>query len=345
MPQYQSRNNPIPEREVTEQEAREMVARTDVGMIVIARNSGEFADRQAVQGDFYLSDMEQANIDTISQAYHEAGKQVVVVLNIGGPIEMASWRDKVDGILLGWQSGQETGHAIADVLSGAVNPSGKLATTFPMDYSDTPSFRNYPGTPEVNPTKVVYEEDIYLGYRYHTTFDVEPAYEFGYGLSYTEFDYDKIRVNRNGSFKDKITVFAEVKNIGNVAGKEAVQVYVSSPDGKLEKPELELVAFDKTEELRSGKKQNLKFELSARDIASFDEELSAWVVEAGTYEIRVGASSEDIRGTVSFKVDSDIVVSLFHFCKYYCVARQMTSDTIILKPESLRNKVFFFFNQ
>jgi beta-glucosidase len=298
----------IPEKPFEKEEISQVQADTDTAVIVIDRNSGESADRQNVEGDYLLTDTEQEMIDNITDIYHTAGKKVAVVLNIGGPVEVESWKDKVDSILVAWQPGQEAGNAIADVLTGVVNPSGKLATTFPKTYSDVPSAENFPGTPAENPTQVVYEEDLYVGYRYHSTFDVEPSYEFGYGLSYTEFDYSNIRVNQGGKFKNSISVFANIKNTGKEAGKEVVQVYVSAPDGKLEKPEIELRAFEKTKELKPNQSQLVKFELDAKDLASFDAEKNQWIVERGSYEVRVGASSKDIRGTVKFNVDQDIVV-------------------------------------
>lgn len=298
---------PVPEKTLAANEIQSTVKETDTGVIVIGRNSGESADRKNEKGDYLLTDQEQAMISGVAEAYHKEGKKVAVVLNIGGPVEMASWRDKVDSILLAWQPGQEAGGAVADVLSGAVNPSGKLATTFPVAYSDVPSADNFPGDPAENPEKVVYEEGIYVGYRYHSTFNVKPAYEFGYGLSYTTFDYSNIRVNQK-EFNKKIKVFATVENTGKTAGKEAVQVYVSAPDGKLEKPALELKAFGKTKELQPGKKENMIFELDAKSLASFDEKQSAWIVEKGTYTVKVGASSENIKGTASFQVNDDIVV-------------------------------------
>ncbi|MFC0271797.1 glycoside hydrolase family 3 C-terminal domain-containing protein [Metabacillus herbersteinensis] len=298
----------IPEKPLEAKEIDRAVSESDMGVILIGRNSGESADRKNEKGDYLLTDVEQEMIANVSEKYHTAGKKVAVVLNIGGPVDVASWRDKVDSILLAWQPGQEAGHAVADVLTGAVNPSGKLSTTFPITYSDAPSAENFPGTPKENPTQVVYEEDIYVGYRYYTTFDVNTAYEFGYGLSYTNFKYSNVRVSNNGNFKNKLTVFATVENTGDIAGKEAVQVYVSAPDGKLEKPEVELKAFAKTKELRPGKKENLKFELNTKDLASFNEKLSAWVVEKGTYNVKVGASSENIKGIATFKVDKDIIV-------------------------------------
>ncbi|WP_257820039.1 beta-glucosidase [Salipaludibacillus agaradhaerens] len=291
----------LPEMDVAE-EAIKAANESDVGIIILASEFGSYgADRSL--DDFYLSESKQKMIDDVSTAFEEVGKPVVVILNVEGPIEVVSWRDKVDAILLSWQPGQELGNAVSDVLVGEVNPAGKLPQTFPIDYHDLPYSDRYPGTDDF-----VYEEDIYVGYRYHTTFDLETAYEFGYGLSYTDFDYSNIRVNRNGKFKDKITVFATVENVGEVPGREVVQVYVKAPDGKLEKPELELKAFNKTKELQPGKKENLKFELDAKNLASFDENLSAWVLEKGTYEVKVGASSEDIKGTTTFSVKKDMMI-------------------------------------
>lgn len=298
----------IPEKPLEQSEIAYAAAETDIGVIVIGRNSGEGVDRTVTKGDYLLTDAEQDMINRISDEYHKQGKKVAVVLNIGGPIEVASWRDKVDSILLAWQPGQEAGYAVADVLSGKVNPSGKLPTTFPIQYSDVPSAESFPGTPAENPTQVVYNEDIYVGYRYHTTFGVKPAYEFGYGLSYTNFDYSHIKIGQGKKFKDKVTVSAMVENTGNLPGKEVVQVYVSAPDGKLEKPAVELKAFGKTKELKPHQRELLQFELTAKDLASFDEDRSAWVLEKGTYTVKVGASSENLKGSVTFTVDEDMIV-------------------------------------
>ena len=281
----------------------------DAAIVVISRNSGEGRDRTITEGDYYLTADERDMIERVSAAFRAAGKPVIAVLNIPGPIEMVSWRGLVDAILLAWQPGQEAGHAIADVLSGKVNPSGKLATTIPVSYSDVPTAKNFPGYPEDNPVQVIYEEDIYVGYRYYSTFGVEPAYPFGYGLSYTSFDYNNIHLTTSTlSESDKVIVSVDVENVGPVAGKEVVQVYVTAPDGKLEKPALELKAFAKTKLLQPGEKQTLTFELDARTLASFDEKLSAWIVEAGDYAVHVAASSADIRGTVSFYQAHDIIV-------------------------------------
>ncbi|ULT57506.1 beta-glucosidase [Neobacillus drentensis] len=298
----------IPEKPLADSEIASSSKESDIGIIVIGRISGEGADRKVVKGDYLLSDAEQEMISKVSAEYHKQGKKVAVILNIGGPIEVASWRDKVDSILLAWQPGQEAGYAVADVISGKVNPSGKLATTFPVKYSDVASANSFPGTPVGNPKQVVYNEDIYVGYRYNTTFNVKPAYEFGYGLSYTSFDINHLNINEGKKFKDKLKVSAMVENTGNLSGREVVQVYVSAPDGKLEKPAVELKAFGKTKDLKPHQRELLQFELNAKDLASYDEGENAWVLEKGTYTVKVGASSEDIKESATFTVDHDMVV-------------------------------------
>ncbi|NHC40375.1 beta-glucosidase [Bacillus sp. MM2020_1] len=298
----------IPEKPLADNEIAAASKESDIGVIVIGRNSGEGVDRKVEKGDYLLSDAEQDMISKVSAQYHKQGKKVAVILNIGGPVEVAGWRDKVDSILLAWQPGQEAGYAVADVISGKVNPSGKLATTFPEKYSDVASANSFPGTPANNPSQVIYNEDIYVGYRYNTTFNVKPAYEFGYGLSYTNFDISHLNIGEGRKFKDKLKVSVMVENTGKLSGREVVQVYVSAPDGKLEKPAVELKAFGKTKELKPHQRELLQFDLNAKDLASFDEEKNAWVLEKGTYTIKVGASSEDIKGTATFTVDRDMIV-------------------------------------
>lgn len=316
---------PVEEMEVKADLAAKMAVETDIALVTLGRNSGEFKDRQAEAGDFYLTDREKAMLETVRKAFQAKGKKTVVVLNIGGVIETASWRDQADAILLAWQAGQETGNSIADVLTGKVNPSGRLASTFPMTYKDVPSAKNFPGIvlpsppsegqapgglsimgPRV-PAEVVYEEDIYVGYRYYGTFNIPVAYEFGYGLSYTQFGYGKPSISP-ARFADKVTVEIEVKNTGKVEGREVVQVYLSAPAKKMKKPKEELVAFAKTRLLHPGQSQRLTFEIKAEDLTSFDEASSSWAAEAGTYKIKIGASSKDIRKTISFKLDKDLTV-------------------------------------
>jgi beta-glucosidase len=316
---------PIPEMEVQQNLVSQMAKQSDIALITIGRNSGEGGDRKAEPGDFNLSDTEQALIKNVCKAFHEQGKKAIVVLNIGGVIETASWREHPDAILLAWQAGQETGNSIADVISGKVNPSGKLAVTFPMKYSDVPSSESFPGHAlegskdqqtegmagmpfgRMIPWEVEYKEDIYVGYRYYSTFDVPTAYEFGYGLSYTNFSYDNLEINSK-SFDKELQFSVEVKNTGSVAGREAVQVYLSAPEGKLKKPSFELVAFKKTQKLEPGERQTLSFTLNPGDLASFDSSVSSWIAESGTYKIHIGASSEDFRQSGSFVLEENRII-------------------------------------
>jgi beta-glucosidase len=305
---------PIPEMSLSGLD--HAVSDNEYAIICIGRNAGEGRDR-AVENDFTLSDTEKTLIKNVSSAFHAKGKKVIVVLNIGGVIEVASWRDMVDAILLAWQPGQEGGYAIADILSGRVNPSGKLATTFPMEYQDVPSAKNFPGKVIGNdtskstspfagkPAEVVYEDGIYVGYRYYASFHIKTAYEFGHGLSYTQFSYSPITLSGtqlNGKLVARITV----TNTGKVAGKEIVQWYIKAPAKKMDKPAEELKGFAKTALLQPGKSQTITFTIEAPELASFDTKSSSWVAEAGNYELLAGASSTNIKQKTAFQLSKDI---------------------------------------
>ncbi|MBN2274838.1 MAG: glycoside hydrolase family 3 C-terminal domain-containing protein [Bacteroidales bacterium] len=314
---------PFSEMELEADQVRKMAVENDVAIITIGRSSGEFVDRKEEE-DFNLSGSEKDMIKTVSDAFHAEGKKVVVILNVGGVIETASWCDNADAILLAWQGGQDTGHSIADVVSGKVNPSGKLATTFPLSYDDVPSAKNFPGVViktnkkptnegvmmaflRPKPSKIIYEEGIYVGYRYFNTFHVPVAYEFGYGLSYTDFEYSGLEINAK-NIKNSIIVTLSIKNTGKVAGREVVQLYLSAPANNLDKPSEELKGFVKTKLLKPGDSQMLTFELSEMDLASFDPRFSAWITEAGTYKVKIGTSSRDIRLTDNFILPDEISV-------------------------------------
>ncbi len=293
-------------------------AAADIAIITIGRNAGEGADRK-VENDFNLKQSEIDLINNVSNAFHTKNKKVIVIINAGGVIETVSWKDKVDAILLAWQPGLEAGNAVADVLSGKVNPSGKLATTFPVKYADDVTGKNFPGIEfpdkattgmlgmKAIPAEVTYEEGIYVGYRYYNTFNIKPAYAFGYGLCYTNFEYNNLKLNAT-SFNGKIIATVDIKNSGKVAGKEVVQLYITAPSKKLQKPAMELKAFGKTNLLQPGQKQTLQFEIAAKDLASFDTESTSWVADAGTYIVKVGSSSDKIIKTVSFNLPKEIVV-------------------------------------
>lgn len=278
---------------------------SDVAVITIGRNAGEGRDRK--KSDFDLSDQEKYLLKNVSEVYHQEGKKVIVVLNIGGVIETASWRDYADAILLSWQSGQEGGSAIADLLKGNVTPSGKLPMTFPVSYGDVPSSKTFLVEDSHYPTDVFYKEGIYVGYRYYDTFGIEPAYEFGYGLSYTNFEYSDLKLS-SPTFSDPVSVEVTIKNTGSIKGKEVVELYLQAPKSNLDKPVQELKGFAKTRVLAPGESQRVSFILDARLLASFDSNKTSWVADAGEYVVKIGSSSRDLRVNGSFSLPQSIVV-------------------------------------
>lgn len=301
----------LDEIEITKRCIEHEINGADAAIITIARQAGEGIDRQ-IEGEFNLTDNEKSMISRVSDAFHAAGKPVIVIINSGSVMETASWRDRADAILVAWQPGEEGGNSVADVLTGKANPSGHLTMTWPISAADVPSTKNFPQNPDYyNLTDKIasgrmqgvdytnHEEDIYVGYRYFDTFGKKVAYPFGYGLSYTTFEYGKPTVKEYG---DKIEVSVSVKNTGKVAGKEVVQVYVTAAKGSYEKPAKELKTFAKTDLLKAGQSQTLKMTINKRDLASFDEAGSQWKVDAGVYTFKVGANVEDIKGQATLNI-------------------------------------------
>jgi beta-glucosidase len=296
----------ITEMIISNADTKKYATDNDVAIITIGRTSGEFADRK-VKDDYLLNELEKNNIKILSEAFHAKKKKLIVLLNIGGVIETRSWEAYADAILLTWQGGQEAGKAVASVVNGEVNPSGKLATTFPMKYEDLASAEGFPGTPDSLPTTIQYKDGIYVGYRYFEKFKAPVQYEFGYGLSYTKFEYSNLNISKT-TFKDKITISIDVTNAGTVAGKEVVELYIGAPTSVLDKPIKELKAFSKTDLLQPGKKVTLTFTINKMDLASFNENQSAWVADAGEYRVYIGASSKNIKLTTYFTLPKSLVV-------------------------------------
>ena len=302
------------EIQFTDAELRSQRSEADIAIVTIGRQSGEFFDR-GVKDDFLLSAAESRLIESVCRTYHAVGKKVVVLLNTGGVVETASWKKAPDAILCAWQSGQETGRAITDVLSGAVSPSGKLTMSWPISVNDHPSMRNFPVgmAPDMSLTDhgvlhhetrnydyTLYEEGIYVGYRYFDTFDVSVSYPFGHGLSYTSFAYGEPAVRCEG---ENYSVSLNVENTGAYLGKEVVQLYIAAPDrATADKPERELRAYAKTVLLGPGETQTLQLSFSLRDLASFDEPSSSWMVSPGKYQLLLGASSRDIRSKIEVEI-------------------------------------------
>ena len=318
---------PLPRAEEflpTAEELAAQVKANDIAVLTLGRVSGEGCDRRVE--DFLLKENELALIKQVSAAYHAAGKKLVVVLNICSPVETASWKGLADAVVCAFQPGQEVGNCITDILTGKVNPSGKLPMTFAVKYGDAPSDANFPfdyefkmpsfamGTgmnfksekkeekpkePEKNVDFTNYEEGIYVGYRYFDTFGKEVSYPFGHGLSYTAFDY---AVENAKMDADRCELKVSVKNIGKVAGREAVQLYVKAPNGGLDKPAKELKAFGKTALLQPGESQTLILTWNVMDMASFNEKNSSWELAKGEYQWMVAASSADVRCTAVQRV-------------------------------------------
>ncbi|MCF0165502.1 MAG: glycoside hydrolase family 3 C-terminal domain-containing protein, partial [Bacteroidales bacterium] len=278
----------------------------DVAIITISRISGAGADRELT--DYILNKEERKLISETCRVFHSVGKKVIVLLNIGSTIEIAPWKDEPDAILLIWLPGQESGHSVADILTGKVCPSGKLPMTFPVGYADAASTANFPVNAKSayadsvgrNVDYTLYQEGIYVGYRYFDTFNKGVVYPFGYGLSYTNFTYDEPEVIMR---RRSIKVYVDIINTGTVAGREVAQLYIQAPLGSLEKPSKELKGWCKTPLLEPGEKFTATFTVPLRALASFNESSASWTVDAGTYIIKVGGSSRDIVSEAALDLD------------------------------------------
>ena len=316
MEELMSPNVPIPEMSIANDQILNAANESSVAIIAIGRNAGEGNDRK-VKDDYYLTQKEIDLIKAVSAAFHAKNKKVLVTLNIGGVVDVLQWRDYVDAILLAWQPGLEGGNAMADVVSGKVNPSGKLASTFPAKYDDEITAKNFPGHEipgsekpglfgqKMVDAEVTYEEGVYVGYRYYNTFKVPTAYPFGYGLSYTTFKTDNIKLSTT-TLTNQVEVAVTITNTGKVAGKEVAELYVSAPGVKLDKPSIELKAFAKTKVLQPGESQELKFVLTPSDLASFNSSTSTWVTEAGEYSVKFG-NAQEVYASASFVVPKEII--------------------------------------
>lgn len=268
---------------------------SDIALISIGRSSSEGADRysMAMHAD------ELALIKNVSEVFHRQGKKVIVLLNIGAPIEMMDWDADVDAILLTWQPGQEGGNAVADILSGKISPSGKLPLTIPKYYRDVPSYGNFPGQGGT----VNYGEGIYVGYRHYDTRHIQPMYPFGHGLSYVDFGYSHLQLSSdsfNLDAEQNITLSVQLKNNGSMLAKEVVQLYIHDPASRIDRPMQELKGFQKVE-LLPNESRTISFVIDKRALSFYDVEQGGWRVEPGYFVARLGSSSRDIRGEVRFK--------------------------------------------
>lgn len=304
-----------PEMTFTSEQLDQIVATSDVGILTIGRNAGEGGDR-VEQNDFLLSNLELEIIEDTSKAFQSAGKKIIVVLNIGGVIETASWKSFPDAILLAWQGGQEGGNSVADILSGTVNPSGKLPMTFPIHLQDHASHANFPlegghltfaglmkdlmfqkeerpqAEKKRNRDYTHYDEGVYVGYRHFDKSNTAVSFPFGFGLSYTQFEYSDPQVSLDD---ETVAIQMVVKNTGQAAGKEIVQVYSEKLNSGIDRPVQELKTFAKTKLLQPGEVDSLSVAIPIKELRYWDEDKANWVLEPGAYKVKLGASSRDIK--------------------------------------------------
>ncbi len=281
------------EREHLRDEAVNTAAKADVAIVVVGRSP------KLESEDFDIKTLDlPAGQDELIEAVAKVNKHTVVVINAGGPVIMSKWIGQVPAIVDMWYGGQEGGNAIADVLFGVANPSGKLPVSFVKRWEDSPAYGHYPG----ENLKVEYAEGIYVGYRYFDKKNVEPQFPFGYGLSYTKFDYSDLKVSAGGMASGKpAEVSVRVRNSGSRAGAEVVELYIHDGHSSVDRPVQELKGFQRVN-LAPGESKMVHFTLDKNATAFYSTAKKDWVTESGQFDVLVGASSRDIRAKGSFGV-------------------------------------------
>lgn len=321
---------PLQEMPLRDIDMAKMVKQNDVAVITIGKNSGEFLER-SVASNYQLTPEERMMIEQVCCAFHRVGKKVVVILNICGPIEIKNWIDYPDAVLLSWLPGQEGGNAVAAILQGKENPSGRLPMSWPVCYDDVPSKADFPQADSVSTEDILkmfigkrkpaqernidyteYNEGIYIGYRYYQTKNIPVSFPFGYGLSYTHFKYEKPRVLKDE--QGNLEVEVRVKNVGKMAGKDVVQVYVSAPSKDMDKPSRELRGFAKTQILQPGASEMVVIPIPYNNLASFNEKDNQWQVESGEYKVMVARNAADVKPLTCVIEEKGTVVSKVRPC-------------------------------
>ena len=283
--------------------AVDLAAESDVAVVFVGLN-GEWESEGYDRADMELPGKQVELLERVAAA----NENTIVVLNTGAPVTMTGWVDRVAAVVEAWYPGQECGNAIADVLFGDVNPSGKLPTTFPKRLEDTPAYINYPG----ENGRVLYGEGLFVGYRYYDRKKIEPLFPFGYGLSYTTFEYSNLTLSASEyGLDDEMQIAVDIKNTGTRAGKEVIQLYIHDVESRLVRPEKELKAFQKVA-LQPGETKTVRFTLGKEALSFYDPKQKEWIAEAGAFEVLVGASSQDIRakGSFTLKALSPVEVTL-----------------------------------
>lgn len=301
----------FPEMELEERIVKSAANNSHSAIVVIGRAAGEDRENKLEQGSYYLTDTEIKMLDLVTANFNK----VTVIMNCGNIVDMAwteKYGDKITALVYAWQCGMESGNALANVLMGKTTPSGKLPCTIARNYEDYSSSANFGGKDYNN-----YEEDIFVGYRYFETFCRDKVlYPFGFGLSYTDFEIKPASFERKD---DKFYITADVKNVGNVSGKEIVQLYVKAPQGELSKAERSLVAFGKTNALAPDESESIHFEFSLYDISSFDDcskssHKYAYVIESGEYTFYIGNSVRTDMKAGSVQLEDMVIEQLDEVC-------------------------------
>lgn len=301
----------FPEMELEERIVKSAANNSHSAIVVIGRAAGEDRENKLEQGSYYLTDTEIKMLELVTAHFNK----VTVIMNCGNIVDMAwteKYGDKITALVYAWQCGMESGNALANVLMGKATPSGKLPCTIARNYEDYSSSANFGGKDYNN-----YEEDIFVGYRYFETFCRDKVlYPFGFGLSYTEFEIKPVSFERKD---DTFYITADVKNVGNVSGKEIVQLYVKAPQGELSKAERSLVAFGKTNALAPDESESIRFEFSLYDISSFDDcskssHKYAYVIESGEYTFYIGNSVRTDMKAGSVQLEDMVVEQLDEVC-------------------------------
>ena len=294
----------FPEEPLTTEKLEEYAKETETAICVISRNSGEgndrfmkkevsIGDKKYEIGDYRLSAVEMDNLKKLRSAF----SSLILVLNVPGSISVQDLEAAcADAILLMGQAGQEGGAAVTDILTGKATPSGKLTATWAKKYEDYPTAGNF--LQDFN--KAVYTEGIYVGYRYFDTFNVEPGYPFGYGLSYTTFALGNLEASLD---EDTLVLGVTVENTGAFAGREVVQIYVSAPVSEMDMPEQELKGFQKTMLLAPGEKEDIKIRIPLRNLASYSENAGGYILSKGDYGVRIGTSSRDTKPVCKIRLE------------------------------------------
>ena len=269
---------------------------SDASILFVGLNHEEYMDAEDTDKKSFKLPVNQ--VELINKTVKENPKTIVVLIS-GSPVSMVEWIDKIPTVIQAWYAGMEGGRAIADIIFGDVNPSGKLPITFPKKLSDSPAHKSkltYPGD-----EKVYYDEGIFVGYRHFDTKNIEPLFPFGYGLSYTKFTYENLKLNRQKLMKDEfLDISIDLTNSGLVQGSEVVQLYISDPISSVERPSKELKGFRKVK-LEPSEKKPVKFQIKPEDLAFFDEESCDWKIESGKFKVLIGSSSRDIHLVSEFE--------------------------------------------